>query len=336
MRPSQVTHSLTHLVQRKRPAFIWGPPGVGKSDIVQSVANSLDLELRDVRLNLMDPVDLKGFPSIEETGTGKNKQRYMAFLPPDFLPRDPKSKGVLFLDEMNSAPQSVQAAAYQLILNRRIGEYVLPEGWAVLAAGNRSGDRAVVNSMPSALANRFVHIDFEVDVDDWYNWATQHGVSDITRAFIKFRPNLLHAFDAATNARAFPSPRSWVFVDDIAGSKLASDTEFELIKGTVGEGAAAEYLAFAKLAAELPSSDEILMNPDSAPVPESPAAQYAVCTMLDKKATPNSLGRLLTYVERLPVEFQVLFVRSAAMANRTITQCKDYVSWVTKNQEILL
>jgi hypothetical protein len=161
-------------------------------------------------------------------------------------------------------------------------------------------------------------------------------VSDITRAFIKFRPNLLHSFDPGANERAFPTPRSWVFVDDITRSKLSPDTEYELIKGTVGEGAAAEYLAFAKLAAELPSAEEILMNPDTAPVPESPAAQYAVCTMLDSKATANSMGRLLTYVERLPIEFQVLFVRSAAMANRTVTQCKDYVRWVTANTKVLL
>lgn len=336
MKPSQVINSLTHLVSRRRPAFIWGPPGAGKSDIVRTVADNAGLELRDVRLNLMDPVDLKGFPTIEEVGTGRSKTRQMSFVPPDFLPHDPKSKGILFLDEMNSAAQSVQAAAYQLILNRKIGEYTLPDGWAVLAAGNRAGDRAVVHSMPSALANRFVHIDFEVDVDDWYDWATRSGVSDITRAFIKFRPHLLHSFNATTNERAFPTPRSWVFVDDVTQSKLSPDTEYELIKGTVGEGAAAEYLAFSKLAAELPTADEILVAPDTAPVPESPAAKYAVCTMLDKKATPNSFGRLLTYIERLPIEFQVLFMRSVAMANRALVQNKEYIAWITKNQEVLL
>lgn len=330
MRPSQVKQSLCHLVERKRPAFIWGPPGAGKSDVVADVAKSMKMELRDVRLNLMDPTDLKGFPVLR--GTGAKQQ--MAFAPPDFLPT--KGKGILFLDEMNQAPQSVQAAAYQLILNRKLGDYTLPVGWAVLAAGNRAGDRAVAHAQPSALANRFVHIDFEVDVEDWYVWATAHGVSDTMRAFIRFRPNLLHSFDPATNPRAFPTPRSWVFVDDISQSNLTDDTEFELIKGTVGEGAASEYLAFARMSKDLPSVDEILMNPDSAPVPESPGGQYAVCTMMDKKATPNSLGRLLTYAARLPVEFQVLFVRSAAIANREITKTKDYIQWVTANQDVLL
>lgn len=330
MRPSEVKKALTHLVQRKRPAFIWGPPGAGKSDVVAEVAKDLKIELRDVRLNLMDPVDLKGFPVLR--GTGAKQQ--MAFAPPDFLPT--KGKGILFLDEMNQAPQSVQAAAYQLILNRRLGDYELPAGWAVLAAGNRAGDRSVAHAQPAALANRFVHIDFDVDVEDWYAWATAAGVSDTTRAFIRFRSNLLHSFDPVTNPRAFPTPRSWVFVDDISNAGLPADTEFELMKGTVGEGAAVEYLAFSRLSKDLPSIDEILVNPDGAPVPESPSGQYAVCSMMDSKATANSIGRLLTYAERMPVEFQVMFVRAAAIANRKVTKTKEYITWITKNQEVLL
>lgn len=330
MKPSSVKQSLKHLVARKRPVFIWGPVGAGKSDVVAAVAKELSLELRDVRLNLMDPVDLKGFPVVR----GAGKTQSMAFVPPDFLPT--KGKGILFLDEMNSAPQSVQAAAYQLILNRKLGDYELPEGWAVVAAGNRASDRSVVNAQPAALANRFVHIDFEVDVEDWFVWATQNGVSDITRAFIKFRSNLLHSFDPASNPRAFPSPRSWVFVDDVLTSGLAADTEFELIKGTVGEGAAAEYVAFARMARDLPTAEEILANPAKAPVPTAPATMYAIATMLDKKATPVTLAKLLTYMGRLPVEFQVLFMRSAGMANRDLLKTKEFVTWMTTNQDVVI
>lgn len=258
----------------------------------------------------------------------------MGFVPPDFLPT--KGEGILFLDEMNSAPQSVQAAAYGLVLNRRLGEYELPKGWAILAAGNRAGDRGVVNTMPSPLANRLVHIDFEVDVEDWYDWATAAGVSDITRAFIKFRPNLLHSFNPAANERAFPSPRTWHFVDDVSKSNLSHEVEYELIKGTVGEGAAAEYLAFTRQLKDLPSVEEILMNPDGAPLPEAPATQYAVCTMLDRKITGNNIGAALTYLERMSPEFQVLCLRSAAIANRTITKTKEFIAWGHKNQATLL
>ncbi len=330
MKPSAVKQALKHLVSRRRPVFIWGPVGAGKSDVVASVAKDLGIELRDVRLNLMDPVDLKGFPVVR----GAGKAQTMAFVPPDFLPT--KGKGILFLDEMNSAPQAVQAAAYQLILNRKLGDYEMPEGWAVVAAGNRASDRSVVNAQPAALANRFVHIDFEVNIDDWYAWATENGVSDITRAFIKFRSDLLHSFDPAANPRAFPSPRSWVFVDDVVQSGLASDTEFELIKGTVGDGAAAEYLAFARLARGLPTVEDILAAPTTATVPKEPASMYAVAAMLDKHATAATLSKLTAYMGRLPVEFQVLFMRSAAIANRDLLKTKEYIAWITANQDVLI
>lgn len=334
MKPSQVKKSLKHLISRKRPVFIWGPPGGGKSEVVGQVCAEEKLVLRDVRLNLLDPVDLKGFPEV--TGTGA--ARRMSFIPPSFLPT--KGKGVLFLDEMNSAPRAVQAAAYQLILDRKIGDYELPAGWTVVAAGNRAGDRAVVNDMPSPLANRLVHIDFVTDPDDWQAWAINNGVSDITRGFIKFRPNLLHAFNPTANARAFPTPRSWRFVDDSFNSGLDADTEYELIKGTVGEGAAAEFLAFAKLARDLPTFEEVMLNPDGASLPKEPASMYAICTMLDKKATNNNLGNLLNYMKRMPADFQVLFVKSAAVASsgqkHDITKSKEFVTWAEANQDALL
>ena len=330
MRPSQVKLALQHLVTRQRPVFIWGPVGAGKSDVVGSVAKDLKLELRDVRLNLMDPVDFKGFPVVR--GTGKNE--VMAFVPPDFLPT--KGEGILFLDEMNSAPQSVQAAAYQLILNRKLGNYTMPDGWAIIAAGNRAGDRSVVNAQPAALANRFVHIDFEVDLEDWNLWAMANGVSDITRGFLHFKPALLHSFDATTNPRAFPTPRSWAFVDDVIQSNLSADTELDLIKGTVGEGAASEYLAFSRIARELPTVDEILMNPDTAPVSDNPSTMFAVSTMLDSKATPNTLGRLMTYMARLPIEFQVLFMRSACRANRDLLKTREAIKWLSSNQSVMI
>jgi hypothetical protein len=342
MKPSKVKAALLHLMNRRRPAFLWGAPGVGKSDVVAQVASESNRQLVDVRLSTMDVVDIRGFPV---PNLEKRVMEWLIanFLPPMMVPGKTKGKlvpnesfGLLFLDEMNSAPQAVQAAAYQLVLDHRIGDYILPANWSILAAGNRAGDRSVVNAMPAALANRFIHIDFEPDADDWQAWAAANGVSDVTRGFLRFKPSLLHSFDPSTNPRAFPSPRSWSLVDDVINSHLDSDTEYELIKGTVGEGAAAEYLTFARLARDLPSVDEILLAPDTAPVPQEPSAQYAICTALDAKANKNTIGRLLTYAERLPTEFQVLFMRYAAIANREITQTKEYTKWITANQDVLL
>jgi hypothetical protein len=327
MKPSSIRTTLKHLITKKRPPFIWGAPGVGKSDVVRQVADDMKFELRDVRLSLLDPIDLKGFPTIDAT------KKLMKWLPADFLPT--KGKGILFLDEMNSAPQSVQAAAYQLVLNRKIGDYELPTSWAVVAAGNRASDRSVVHAMPAALANRFVHLDFDVNVEDWSHWAMNNEIHLDIRAFIRFRPNLLHSFDANTNPRAFPTPRSWVFVDDIYKNNLPADDEFELIKGTVGEGAAAEFSGFVRQIKDLPTIDQVLLDPDGTKLPSNPSAQYAMVTALDSKATTGNLARIMKYIERMPVEFQTVFVRSAIRRDSKLTGTKSYVDWGLKNSSVL-
>jgi len=328
MKPSALRTAIPKLIAKKRPAFLWGAPGVGKSDLMALVAEDNKLELRDVRLSLLDPIDLKGFPTIDTV------KKQMKWLPADFLPKN--GKGLLFLDEMNQAPQSVQGAAYQLILNRRIGEYKLPDGWSVMAAGNRAGDRSIVHTMPSALANRFVHLDYDIDVDDWSLWAMANKIHDDLRAFIKFRPNLLHSFDPLTNPRAFPSPRSWAFVNDIYKDGYSDDDQLELIKGTVGEGAAAEFSGFVRLIKDLPQVDQVLIDPDGTKVPESPAGMYAMVTALDSKATTNNLARIMKYTDRLPVEFQTVFVRSAIQRDSSLTGTKAYMNWGIKNQAVLL
>ena len=328
MKPSSLRTAIPKLLAKQRPAFLWGAPGVGKSDLVAQVAEDHKLELRDVRLSLLDPIDLKGFPTIDTV------KKQMKWLPADFLPK--KGKGLLFLDEMNQAPQSVQGAAYQLVLNRRIGEYELPEGWSVMAAGNRAGDRSIVHTMPSALANRFVQLDYDGNVDDWNMWAMENKLHDDLRAFIQFRPNLLHSFDPLTNPRAFPSPRSWAFVNDIYKDGYSEDDQLEMIKGTVGEGAAAEFSGFVRLIKDLPRVDQVLIDPDGTKVPESPAGMYAMVTALDAKATTNNLARIMTYTDRLPVEFQTVFVRSAIRRDPALTGTKCYMNWGIRNQNILL
>lgn len=327
MKPSAIATSLPHLVNKKRPVFLWGAPGVGKSDVVRQIAASMKHELRDVRLSLMDPVDLKGFP------VPNAAKKQMNWLPADWLPT--KGKGILFLDEMNSAPQSVQASAYQLVLDRKLGDYELPEGWAVIAAGNRASDRAVVHAMPSALANRFVHIDYEIDNDDWNMWAMQNGVHDDIRAFMRFRSNLLHSFDAASNPRAFPSPRSWSFVNDIYKDQHGQAEEFELVKGTVGEGAASEFSAFVRQIKDLPSPDQVLIDPDGTRLPENPSAQYAMVSALEGKSTAANYGRVMKYIERMSVEYQALYVRGAARKDPKITTTRPYMDWCVKNQDVL-
>lgn len=328
MKPSSIRTVLPNMLKKRRPVFLWGAPGVGKSDVIKQVADDMKLELRDVRLSLLDPVDMKGFPVPDQV------KKQMKWLPADFLPT--KGKGILFLDEMNSAPMSTQSSAYQLILNFKIGEYELPPGWSILAAGNRAGDRSVVHAQPAALANRFVHLDYDVNVEDWNTWAMHAGMHTDLRAFIRFRPNLLHKFDPVKNDRSFPTPRSWAFVNDIYKEDMSLDDQFELIKGTVGEGACAEFSGFVRLIKDLPTVDQVLLNPDSTKLPDSPAAQFALVTALDAKATTNNIARIMKYVERMPVEFQTVFMRSVIRRDEKLADTKTFNDWGVRHQDILI
>lgn len=334
MKPSELTKALTHLIEQRRPCMIWGAPGVGKSDIIRQVAAKLERELRDVRLSTMDVVDVRGFPVPDL------EQQVMKWLTANFLPamtvkgKPNKTKGVLFLDELTSAPPAVQAAMYQLILDFRIGDYVLPEGWSIVAAGNRKSDRSVVHDMPAALANRLIHLDADVDVDEWDKWAAQNGISSVTRGFIRFREALLHKFDP--NARAWPSGRTWEFVDrNIRGHNLPSTVELDLIKGAVGEGAAVEYHAFTTLAQHVPNIKDILAKPHDTPVPTEPSVLYATATMMDSHITPKTIKPALAYIERMPKEFQILTMRGALHISTEIESTQEYTDWLIKNAEFL-
>jgi MoxR-like ATPase len=233
--------------------------------VVNQLATEMGIALRDIRALLLDPVDLRGLPFVGKDGRSQ-------WATPEFLPQD--GEGILFLDELNAAPAMVQASCYQLVLDRKVGEYTLPEGWAIVAAGNRDSDRAATTKMPTPLRNRFVHLEFEVDVQEWSEWAIKANVRPEVIAFIRFRPELLSAFDR--DANAFPSPRSWEFVSRILNSRADSSAEHELIAGGVGTGAATEFSAFLRMFRELPNIDSILLNPTQEPVPENAAAQYAV------------------------------------------------------------
>lgn len=335
MKPSKILPAIKQLIAIQRPAFLWGPPGIYKSDLVAQAANDLGSELRDVRLSLMDPVDLKGFPV--------PKDGLMSWLPPDFLPHEKpnakkKSKGILFLDEMNTAPAQVQAAAYQLILNRRIGDYVLPEGWSILAAGNRTSDRSVVHAMPAALASRLVHIDCEVDAEDWIDWAIKHGISNATRGYIRWRPNNLCISKIEAGMRSIPTPRTWAMVDQIMTKAQGLDNETlqHLVAGTVGDGCAAEYMGFVREQANLPNIDSIELNPEKTPVPESPSTRYAVISMLEARVTASNIDRYMKYVARMNKEFEIVFVTAAGRRDDAIFTTKFFMDWSRENRSLLI
>jgi hypothetical protein len=324
MKATELKESIKGLVKIKQPAFIWGPPGGGKSAIMAQAVKELDgYILKDRRAVLMDPVDLLGIPTERDGLTRWNI--------PDFLPRS--GSGVLFLDELNAAPPQTQAACYQLILDRALGDYTLPPGWVVMAAGNRDTDRAVTHRMGSALSSRFVHLELDSNLDDWVMWALQAGIKTEIISFLRFRPDLLHNFDPAF--KSFPCPRTWEFISKMIGG-FTPGIEYELFKGTIGEAAAAEFLGHLKIFRSLPNMEQILLNPAAAPVPKDPAALYAVSTALATKASAANIERITAYSYRLPPEFSVLLIRDSAKRAPDVMGTRAFIEWATKNKEVLI
>lgn len=340
MRPTQVVQALGYLVAANQPVMIHGSPGVGKSDVVRQVARENDMEMIDLRLSQLDPVDLRGVPSVD------SKRKQTSWNVPDFLPRD--GKGILFLDEINSAAQATQAAAYQLVLDRKLGDYELPKGWAIVAAGNRSTDRAIVNQMSTALKNRFTHLNYEVNNDDWCEWALKNNVAVEVLGFIRFRPMHLNEFEQRNDSReerervqrlkdaqAFATPRSWEFMSRVVQQKPDPEIEYELYTGIVGEGCAAEFMGYLKYYRDLPNLDALLMNPGKAKVPEEPATLYALATGLATKATTDNIERVVQYALRLPSEFQVLLMKDAIVRDNSLTNTKAFNEWAIKNADVM-
>ena len=326
MRPSQAKIATRFYLSKNRPVFIWGAPGIGKSDIVESIAREDKIDLIDFRMALRDPTDIKGFPMPDA------KTKTMHFFRDGELPT--QGKGILFLDELNSATPATQAAAMQLTLTGKIGDYKMPDGWSIVAAGNRESDRSVVNRMPAALALRFHHIDLDVSLDDWCAWAQDNDQPTEMIAFARFRPNLLHAFDPTQ--RSSPNPRSWHFACQIINGGLDRDTEFEMLKGTVGDGAAAEFVAFLQVYRDLPSIDQIMLDADGTPVPTSPNVQYALATALGAKVKKDTFDRIMKYVDRMPVEFQVLMVRDSVRSVPAVASTKAFIKWSIANAAVAM
>jgi hypothetical protein len=325
MKPSDVIDALDLLISIQRPAFLTGDAGVGKSRLVQQVTARRNRRLLDFRAALHDPVDLIGVPSID--GDGRTH-----FAPPEFLPRD--GEGVLFIDEINRAGQMMQNACLQLVLDRQIGEYRLPDGWAVVAAGNPDTHRGVTK-MSEALANRFVHLAVEPDLDDWTKWAIGADVRPELIAFIRFRPELLHSYDRNSTEKAYPSPRSWEFVSQILNTSPAPAIEHALYAGAVGEGAGGELVGFLDVFRQLPSIDGILMNPKKAPVPEEPGALFAVSAALARKSTEGNFDRVMAYSDRMPREWAVFCVKDATARDQRLYDTPALIKFAADNSDIM-
>ena len=332
MNPHDAKRSLTHLCERKVPVFLWGPPGIGKSSIVSQIAKEQGVGYIDLRLSLLDPTDLRGIPFFD------TKQDTAVWAPPSFLPDGSEEKGILFLDELNTAAPMVQASAYQLILDRKIGEYHLPEGWSIVAAGNRESDRGVVFRMASPLANRFVHLEMEADVEEWRKWAIDAGIDVTIISFISHRPDALFAFNTEDESRSFATPRTWEYVNEVLSSDPDEDLIMPLVVGAIGEELAASFLGFRTVAGKLPDIDAILAG-ESTEVPTEASALHVLCTALsmriDDYTSTKKLDNLIRYSLNLPGEFAVMIVQDLRERKIDLDHVDSWMLWMRKFNTLL-
>ena len=322
------------------PVMLWGPPGVGKSQIVAQVGQRHNVPVIDIRLSQMEPSDLRGIPFREGN--------LVEWAIPAMLPEAQRhgAQGVLFLDEITSAVPSVSAAAYQLILDRRLGDYSVPEGWAIFAAGNRQGDRGVTYTMPAPLANRFSHFEVDLNLDDWVAWAYQNKMDERIIGFLRFRPELLFKFDPAHNPVAFPTPRSWEFAHR-ALQKFSDSPHLLLntLQACVGSAAGIELKAFVDHLHQMPDLDAILRG-ETVKTPKEVDLQYAIASALvgraiRAKGSPEALqvyGHILNYAKALPLrEMGVMLVSDMLRAvGDPIFAAPEFAPWAESIGDVML
>ena len=275
---NEARRSILRCFKSQRPVFLWGPMGIGKSELIASLAQEMGGEMIDLRMATMEPTDLRGIPFYNKD-SGKMEWAAPVELPTEeFAAQFPIV--VLFLDEMNSAAPTVQAAAYQLVLNRRVGTYKLPDNVVIVAAGNRETDKGVTYRMPAPLANRFVHLELRVDFDSWHTWAVNNRIHKDVVGYISFAKQSLFDFDPRSPSRSFATPRSWTFVSELLQDDDNDATVTDLVAGSVGEGVAVKFMAHRKIAGQLPSPTDILAGKVTELKIKEVSAMYSLVTSM--------------------------------------------------------
>lgn len=326
---SMLSKSYANLINNNLPlnifpsVMMWGQPGVGKSQGVKQIAEEVEkltskkVVVTDVRLLLFNPIDLRGIP------VANNDKTLAIWLKPKILDMDPSENivNILFLDEISAAPQTVQAAAYQLVLDRKIGEHALPDNCFVIAAGNRVTDKSVAYKMPKALANRFLHLNIETNFNAWVNWAVTHGIHPIVTAFLASRPSLLNTYNSTDDSNVFATPRSWEMVSNILNNVSTDFNSIRpLIAGLVGEGITLNLKTFFNLEFDLPKISDIFNGKDVPIKKEAPWLYAVVSSMVhyvqNNEISVENLANSLNFARKLPNEFKIFLLKNYFTNNK--------------------
>ena len=329
IRPTDLAKQAENAAKSGQAVMIWGSPGIGKSEIVYQLGDTLNAKVFEIRANLYDPVDVRGGLKVVEQMDGTYRTKYG--VPEDYPDSSYPGTVVLFIDDITHAPKATQAALMQLLLMDRIGTYQLPPNTIKIAAGNRSFDRAGAMGMTTAVQSRFRHYTLEPHIDDFCAHAHKIGMDPSIPAFLRYRPNLLHDMD--TTEGAFPTPRTWSFVSNAL--PFIDDDGFYDIASCVGDGAAGEYLSFRKIYHELPDIEQIVRSPGSVRVPDSPSTLYAVAGALSARANQQDIKPIMTYLRRLPSEYQVVAVKDILGKDRSLASEASIQQYISDNASLI-
>lgn len=326
--------------------MLWGQPGVGKSQAIHQIAQKIELKTNkkvnicEVRLLLFNPIDLRGIPVANEDRT------LAVWLKPKIFQMDKSDNviNILFLDEISAAPQSVQSAAYQITLDRTIGEHKLPNNCIVIAAGNRVSDKSVAYKMPKALANRLMHFDISTSFNNWKKWALHNNIHPLVIGFLASKHELLNTFDSSKENLAFATPRSWEMVSNILNYISDNlDESFSLIAGLVGSGIAYELKAWDMVYRKLPKVEDIF-NGKVSFIPKNVSEIYSLCGLMinylkNNKYDYQGVANSIMYAIRLPKEFSLLLIEEYLAIDPNyktkLLSMPEFTRWLNLNGSML-
>ena len=322
----QATQDIIKCIKAKLPVMLHGDPGCGKSDIVHQIAGQYNLKLIDIRLSQIDPTELNGFPSIKE-----DIATYvpMDIFPLETTPLDKHAGFLVFLDEFNSASVAVQAASYKLVLDKKVGQYNLHPNAAIVCAGNKTSNNAIVNRLSTAMQSRLIHLELGINIQAWIDWATKAKIDHRIISYLHNRPELLHKFDPDHNDYTFASPRTWEFASKLIKNKTDKLNEMTaVLSGTVSEAIAREFIMYAETYTRLPTIAQIMQDPVNTPIDDEPSMLFAVAHMLAAHTTKQNIPTLMKYIERLPLEFETITLQDVIQKDKSMLEQPAIEQWV--------
>jgi hypothetical protein len=323
--------------------MLWGPPGVGKSASLATIMSNVEqstgkkVVITDVRLLLFNPVDLRGIPV-------PNAEKTLAkWLKPEMFQMDSSEKviNILMLDEISAAAPSVQAAAYQITLDRKVGEHKLPDNCYVICAGNRMQDKSVAYKMPKALANRLTHFDIGCELEDWKVWAMKNQIDSKIIGYLNFKPTALYSFDPSSDDNAFPTPRTWEMTDNYLQIYGSLDSAFNCIAGCLGLGTAGEFKRYCSVFLNLPRVEDIF-DGKKVDMPTKSDVMFALSAAISGRilnADTKQIKNAVNFIFNMPSEFSVLTMKDILLIPKMkekLIMVPEWLKWATANKMLII